>query len=270
MRLAILGGLLATAVLLTATQEGHSQSRGDVTATAKANETGFDVKASSKVMGETATRLKENAAEKSKKLQELEADLKKNQLSVTAVQKDMGEIVLVLRAAEEEIAPDADYRATLAKEVNGLRSSASQSEVDLDRAIRQKAPYLQQKVAELQALGRDGEEIRTRLVTQIDLLEELEGHMQLPGATTRTGESVRNARAHVEGIEALAGRAERLATELYNYDGSNVAGSNPGPATPMASPPAAASSAPPRPAAPRAVPRRTTTTVTPTPSTQPQ
>lgn len=70
-------------------------------------------------------------------------------------------------------APDSLYRGVLEREAVGIRRLATQAEVDLDRGIRQKAADLQQKVAEIEAVERDAEEMRTRLVTHIDLLEAL-------------------------------------------------------------------------------------------------
>lgn len=261
MRAVVVSGVIACAVLVTAAHEARSQSRTDTVATAPGgtNDANFDVRGTSKMMGEAASRLKEEAAEKDKKLQELEADLKKNQQNNGVIQKDMGEIVLIMRGAADGLAPDADYRMILAREGGGVHNSANQAEADLDREIRQRAPYLQEKASEIDALTRDAEETRTRLVTQIDLLEELKDRVPFGGATARIDEPVKNARGYLEGIQAIAMRAERLATELYNYEGSGAAKSA---ATPTA-PATTAAAAQPRTTYSHPLPRRPPTSITP-------
>ena len=56
---------------------------------------------------------------------------------------------------------------------HAVRDRAIRAEVHLDPEIRKTAGYFQQKTTELHALNRSVEEIRTRLVTQIDRLAEL-------------------------------------------------------------------------------------------------
>ena len=132
----------------------------------------------SKAMIHEATRLKDDATGWAHKLQELELDLnlqldlKKNQ-DLEATGKDINECLVVLRAAAGRLAPDAETRVTLRKQEVAVRDLAIRAEVHLDPEIRKTAGYFQQKTTELHALNRFVEEIRTRLVTQIDRLEEL-------------------------------------------------------------------------------------------------
>ena len=126
----------------------------------------------SKAMVHETTRLKDDAAGWARKLQELELDLKKNQ-DVEATSKNINECLVVLRAAAGRLAPDAETRVTLRKQEVAVRDLAIRAEVHPDPEIRKTAGYFQQKTTELHALNRSVEEIRTRLVTQIDRLEEL-------------------------------------------------------------------------------------------------
>src|ERR1700720_2999461 len=112
------------------------------------------------------------------KLQELELDLKlqldlkKNQ-DLEATGRDINECLVVLRAAASRLAPDAETGVTLRKQEVAVRDLAIRAEVHPDPNIRKTAGYFQQKTTELHALNRSFEEIRTRLVTQIDRLQEL-------------------------------------------------------------------------------------------------
>ena len=132
----------------------------------------------SKAMVHETTRLKDDATGWAHKLQELELDLKlqldlkKNQ-DVEATGKDINECLIVLRAAAGRLAPDAETRVTLRKQEVAVRDLAIRAEVHPDPDIRKTAGFFQQKTTELHALNRSVEEIRTRLVTQIDRLEEL-------------------------------------------------------------------------------------------------
>jgi hypothetical protein len=131
----------------------------------------------SKAVVHDTTRLKDDATGWAHKLQELELDLKlqldlkKNQ-DVEATSKNINECLVVLRAAAGRLAPDAETRVTLRKQEVAVRDLAIRAEVHPDPEIRKTAGYFQQKTTELHALNRSVEEIRTRLITQIDRLEE--------------------------------------------------------------------------------------------------
>src|SRR6478736_1017257 len=131
----------------------------------------------SKAMVHETMRLKDDATGWAHKLKELELDLnlqldlKKNQ-DLEATGKDINECLVVLRAAAGRLAPDAETRVTLRKQEVAVRDRAIRAEVHLDPEVRKTAGYFQQKTTELHALNRSFEEIRTRLVTQIDRLEE--------------------------------------------------------------------------------------------------
>ena len=76
------------------------------------------------------------------------------------------------------MAPDAETGVTLRKQEVAVRNLAIRAEVHPDPDIRKTADYFQQKATELHALNRSVEEIRTRLVTQIDRLEELKTQLE--------------------------------------------------------------------------------------------
>src|ERR1700758_4704019 len=105
MRDVVVSGILTCALLMTAADEGCGQSRTDTVsaATAEPDGSNFDVRSMSKAGGEMASRLKDDVARKAKKLKELESDLKKNQQSGGIVQKAIGEIVVILNGAADEL-----------------------------------------------------------------------------------------------------------------------------------------------------------------------
>ena len=142
--------------------------------------------------------------------------------------------------------------------------------MDLDRGIRQKAPDLRQRVAEIEAAERDAEEMRTRLVTHIDLLEALRQHMQFAGAAARLEEPLKNAQSYLDGIQAVATRTERLATELNDREGGVASISQAPTASFVAAPSPASTASKPNAARPllqRASPQTSTATSTREPST---
>jgi hypothetical protein len=204
-RTVVVSGLIACAGRVTPGEEERSQSRMDAITTTTAKEADLDVRGTSRAMGEAAARLKGDPADWDRKLQQLEADLGGN----------VREIVLILQGAADELAPEADYRTILARAAEGIRSSANQAVAE----NRQKAPYLREKVAQLETVSRDAEELRTNLVKDIDVLEQFKDRMQLVGVKGRVREVVKSARTYLKGVKAIATRTERLATELYNYEG---------------------------------------------------
>jgi hypothetical protein len=156
------------------------------------------------------------------KLQELELDLnlqldlKKNQ-DVEVAGKDINECLVVLRAAAGRLVPDAETRVTLRQQEVAVRDLAVRAEVHPDPEIRKTAAYFQQKTTELHALNRTVEEIRTRLITQIDRLEELKIHLQFNHAAAQIGEAVKGGEVSLDDIQAITAGAQRIAADLNGF-----------------------------------------------------
>ena len=170
----------------------------------------------SKAMVHETTRLKDDAAGWAQKLQELELDLKKNQ-DVEAKGKDIDECLVVLRAAAGRLAPDAETEVTLRKQEVAVRDLAIRAEVHPDPEIRKTAGYFQQKTTELHALNRSVEEIRTRLVTQIDRLEELKIQLEFNRTAAHIGEAVKGGEVSLDNIQAITADAQRIAADLDGF-----------------------------------------------------
>src|SRR4249919_1902263 len=143
-------------------------------------------------------------------------DLKKNQ-DVEATGKDIDECLVVLRAAAARLAPDAETRVTLRKQEVAVRDLAIRAEVHPDPEIRKTAGYFQQKTTELRALNRSVEEIRTRLVTQIDRLEELKIQLEFNRTAAQIGEAVKGGEVSLDDIQAITEDAQRLAADLDGF-----------------------------------------------------
>ena len=176
----------------------------------------------SKAMVHETTRLKDDATGWAHKLQELELDLKlqldlkKNQ-DVEATGKNINECLVVLRAAAGRLAPDAETRVTLRKQEVAVRDLAIRAEVHPDPEIRKTAGYFQQKTTELHALNRSVEEIRTRLVTQIDRLEELKIQLEFNRTAAQIGEVVKGGEVSLDDIQAITEDAQRIAADLDGF-----------------------------------------------------
>ena len=176
----------------------------------------------SKAMVDETTRLKDDATGWAHKLQELELDLnlqldlKKNQ-DLEATGKDINECLVVLRAAAGRLAPDAETRVTLRKQEVAVRDRAIRAEVHLDPEIRKTAGYFQQKTTELHALNRSFEEIRTRLVTQIDRLEELKIQLEFNRTAAQIGEAVKGGEVSLDDIQGITEDAQRIAADLDGF-----------------------------------------------------
>jgi hypothetical protein len=179
----------------------------------------------SKAMIHETMRLKDDAAGWAQKLQELELDLKLQELEldlqknqdVEAKGKDIDECLVVLRAAAGRLAPDAETAVTLHKQEVAVRDLAIRAEVHPDADIRKTAGYFQQKTTELHALNRSVEEIRTRLVTQIDRLEELKIQLEFNRTAAQIGEAVRGGEVSLDNIQAIIEDAQRIAADLDGF-----------------------------------------------------
>jgi hypothetical protein len=182
----------------------------------------FGLSAISKAMVHETTRLKDDATgwaqklqklELDLKLQELELDLRKNQ-DVEAKGKDIDECLVVLRAAAGRLAPDTETEVTLRKQEVAVRDLAIRAEVHPDPEIRKTAGYFQRKTTELHALNRSLEEIRTRLVTQIDQLEELKIRLEFNRTAAQIGEAVKAGDVSLDDIQTITAEAQRIAADL--------------------------------------------------------
>src|SRR5580692_4369653 len=170
----------------------------------------------SKAMVNETARLKDDATGWAHKLQELELDLKKDQ-DVEATGKNINECLVVLRAAAGRLAPDAETRVTLRKQEVAVRDLAIRAEVHPDSKIRKTAGYFYQKTTELHALNRSVEEIRTRLVTQIDRLEELKIQLEFNRTAAQIGEAVKGGEVSLDDMQAITEDARRIAAELDGF-----------------------------------------------------
>jgi hypothetical protein len=184
----------------------------------------------SKAIAAETRRLKNDAtgwAEKLQKLmltlkfQDLELDLRKNQ-EVEAKGKDIDDCLVVLRAAASRLAPDAETGATLHKQEVAIRDLAIRAEVHPDSEIRKTADYFQRKTAEMHTLNRSVEEIRTRLVTQIDRLEELKVQLEFNRTVARIDEALNDGEVSLDNIQAIAEDAQRIAADLYGFGGASA------------------------------------------------
>jgi hypothetical protein len=150
------------------------------------------------------------------KLQDLELDPGKNQ-DVEAKGKDIDDCLVVLRAAASRLAPDVETGATLRKQEVAIRDLAIRAEVHPDSKIRKTADYFQQKTAELHSLNRSVEEVRTRLVTQIDRLEELKVQLEFNRTVAQIDEVLKDGEINLDNIQAIAEDAQRIAADLYGF-----------------------------------------------------
>ena len=135
----------------------------------------------------------------------------------TRPSKNINECLVVLRAAAGRLAPDAETRVTLRKQEVAIRDLAIRAEVHPDPEIRKTAGYFQQKTTELHALNRSVEEIRTRLVTQIDRLEELKIQLEFNRTAAQIGEVVEGGEVSLDDIQAITEDAQRIAADLDGF-----------------------------------------------------
>jgi hypothetical protein len=176
----------------------------------------FDPSIIAKTIGDEASRLKNDAVEWGQKLQEFEADLKSSQ-NVDGTAKDVDGCLVVLRAAADRLTPNSETRATLRKQEDAIRDLAIRAEVHSNQTVRKIAGHFQQKTAELHAVNRSFEEMRTRLVTEIDRLQELKIRLQFNHTAAHSGELLTEGELSVDNIQTLSADAQRLASDLCDF-----------------------------------------------------
>jgi hypothetical protein len=84
----------------------------------------------------------------------------------------------------------------------------------------------------MRALNRSVEETRTRLVTQIDRLEELKVQLEFNRAAVQISEAVKGGEASVDSIQTIVSDAQRLAADLDSFGKNSAAAAAAKPAEP--------------------------------------
>src|SRR5690349_15806724 len=120
-------------------------------------------------------------------------------------------------AAAGRLAPDAETRVAFRKQEATVRDLAIRAEVHSDPEIRKQAGYFQRKSTELHALNRSVEEIRTRLVTQIDRLKDLKIQLEFNRAAAQIGEAVKGGEVSLDNIRTITEEAQRIAADINGF-----------------------------------------------------
>jgi cell division protein ZapA (FtsZ GTPase activity inhibitor) len=199
----------------TGTREDTSGAASAVPRTAK--DQSFDASTVTKSIVDEASRLKNDAVEWGQKLQEIEADLRNNQ-NVDGAGRDVDQYLVVLRTAADRLAPNSETRVTLRKQEDAIRDLAIRAEVHSDQAIRKIAGHFQQKTSEMHAVNRSLEEVRIRLITAIDRLEQLKVQLEFNHAAAQNDESLKEGKVSVDNIQTLTADAQRVASDLQNIN----------------------------------------------------
>jgi hypothetical protein len=86
-----------------------------------------------------------------------------------------------------------------------------------DQAIRKIAGHFQQKTSELHAINRSLEDLRTRLITEIDGLEQLKVQLEFNHAAAQNDGSLKEGKVSIDNIQSLTADVQRLASNLQNF-----------------------------------------------------
>jgi hypothetical protein len=119
---------------------------------------------------------------------------------------------LTLKRAQRRQKSVAVHRVNRRQSLRKSRTTTSS-----DPEVRKTAGYFQQKTTELHALNRSIEETRTRLVTQMDRLEELKLQLEFNRTAAQIGEAVKGGEASLDDMQAIAEDARRIAADLDGF-----------------------------------------------------
>ena len=179
-------------------------------------EKSFDPSIIAKTIGDEASRLKNDAVEWGQKLQEFEADLKSSR-NVDGTAKGVDGCLVVLRAAADRLTPNSETRATLRKQEDAIRDLAIRAEVHSNQAIRKIAGHFQQKTVELHVVNRSFEEMRTRLVTEIDRLQELKIRLQFNHTAAHSGELLKEGEVSIDNVQNSFSRCAAVSERSLRF-----------------------------------------------------
>jgi DNA repair exonuclease SbcCD ATPase subunit len=216
--------LTSAAVLITfalATQELAAQAPSTSPPSPSQSSRAADMGAVSKELGEEALRLTEEAARGLKRLDELQAALETDQRRTQNAKQTVEQLLSLLREGVGRLDPSGAYVRTLDAEESTVRDFANRAATNPDTEIRPMAEWFKGKADEISAIRRNAEQLRTRLLTQIDRLERQQERLEFAIAATQVESFIKNARAYLDTLSNIANGAKSLADNIANAFGAN-------------------------------------------------
>jgi hypothetical protein len=223
MRMVRIFGAVAMMMVLATPYTAVSAQTGQASPTAGGpviDDTLPDVRTLSSELTAQGDQLRDGAAEALKRADDLERKLKELQadkMDLGVAKKNVGEIINLLRTAQNRLAPENTYRKLLEKADAMVRDLGSIAEAHTDSEVRRAAGYFRQTLGELAGLQNGAEETRTRLMASADRLERMLDRLAITRTIAGIEEFLQTARAYLENMRALGDRAVGLANKLENY-----------------------------------------------------
>jgi DNA repair exonuclease SbcCD ATPase subunit len=179
-----------------------------------------DMGSVSKNLGDEALRLKEETARGLKKLDDLERQLTVGRENTENAGRTVDELLSLLREGAARLSPDAAYVRILNAQEATVRDFANRAASHADGEIRKLASWYKDKAEEIATIRQEAEQLRTRLLTQIDRLEQQKGRLEFAVAAVQIDQFIKNARAYLDTLNDIATGAKSLADNLGNAFGT--------------------------------------------------
>jgi chromosome segregation ATPase len=179
-----------------------------------------DMGAISRELGQEALRLTEEAARGLKRLDELQTALEADQQNTQNARRTVEQLLSLLREGVARLDPGGAYVRTLDAEEASIRDFANRAATNPDTEIRPMAEWFKGKADEISAIRRNAEQLRTRLLTQVDRLERQQERLEFAIAATQVESFIKNARAYLDTLSSIANGAKSLADNIGNAFGA--------------------------------------------------
>ncbi|MFI4996045.1 MAG: hypothetical protein ACHQAQ_09710 [Hyphomicrobiales bacterium] len=218
MRRSILIATASTFALLAAAMQLHVQAQ----AVAPPPATGqvadeVDMQALSKELAGEAKRLQDDTLRRLDELGKLEKSLQDKQRDTASAKQNVDALIKLLRDAADRLAPDNAYRKTLKAEEDIIRGLARDAEASPDPELRKMIPQYRGNLADIGSMQEEAEGLRTRLTAQIDRLVRLRERMEHMWAASQIDAFIKDARAYLDHMKAIADGTQNLANGLDSF-----------------------------------------------------
>jgi uncharacterized phage infection (PIP) family protein YhgE len=174
-----------------------------------------------KSLGDDALKLKQETERGLQRLDELEGQLRANQQNTANAKKTVEELLSLLREGADRLAPARVYRSTLKAEEDTVRDYANRAAANTDSEIRNKAGWFKDRADEIAAIQSEAEQLRTRLISEIDRLEKQKVQLEFAVAATQIEQFIKNAHEYLDTVSKMATGAKNLADKIGNTFGTN-------------------------------------------------
>jgi hypothetical protein len=210
----ILIALLAAIATGSAATQSNSPAAG--------NSPGVDMGAISQKLGQETLSLRQQALDATTRLDALEKSLADGQRNTEQATATVDELLKLLRGLAARLSKDGQYAQLVNAEKNTITNIGDRATAHPNPKVRDLAPWYQAKADNLSQDLSDAEQLRTKLLAEIDRLEKEKDVLSFTIAAANIEAFIKDARDYLDILSNLAATTKGLADDIGNAFGTTT------------------------------------------------